>query len=180
MPAKSVEEFEAIRTSCRSIMRKGSDPFTFFWNLLFSVSLSIVALPADAGVKKTTSRERLEAKGYTMLPGPTFSMHVKLMETIPRNFGGKSSPLYVWDTALTDNATGKIFAGGAGGGRLESSLKDMDKPIRWQFRDLNGDGFMDYRYDKGEVGKPFWWAWVWQPRGKYGRFSLSPKYGGNR
>ena len=161
-------------------MRKGSDPFTFFWNLLFSVSLSIVALPADAGVKKTTSRERLEAKGYTMLPGPTFSMHVKLMETIPRNFGGKSSPLYVWDTALTDNATGKIFAGGAGGGRLESSLKDMDKPIRWQFRDLNGDGFMDYRYDKGEVGKPFWWAWVWQPRGKYGRFSLSPKYGGNR
>ena len=92
MPAKSVEEFEAIRTSCRSIMRKGSDPFTFFWNLLFSVSLSIVALPADAGVKKTTSRERLEAKGYTMLPGPTFSMHVKLMKTIPRNFGGKSSP----------------------------------------------------------------------------------------
>ena len=112
-----------------------------------------------------------------MVPGPTFSMHVKLMETIPRNFGGKSVPLYIWDTALTDNVTGKRVAGG---GRMESSLKDMDKPIRWQFRDLNGDGFIDYRHDKGEVGKPYWWAWVWRPELKHGRFTFSPKHGGDK
>lgn len=133
---------------------------------------STIAVAADQ--HKLTSRERNTTEGYRLIEGPQFSIQVKLIET--RNYGGKVPSLYIYDYVLTDNSTGKIH-GGRSKNRLEAGVSDMDKPARWQFKDLNSDGHIDYRYYKGDGKKnDFWWAEVWQPKGK--RFLFAKEFAG--
>lgn len=147
-----------------------------FSRLILAASLLFPFGFLDAAGAKPSSRDRLTEAGYQMVIGPAFSIHIKLVEAKPRSFG-RDRTLYVWDAQITDNATGKRLPGH---GRLESSLGDMYLPARWQFKDMNGDGFMDYRYNKGEVGSPYWWTWLWQPERRHGGFTFSPKYSGDR
>lgn len=153
-------------------------PFSLRFMKLFPIVLAAASLlwpvSSDAAGARPSTRDRLVADGYSTVAGPTFSIHIKLMEAKPRNFG-KDKILYVWDAQITDNKTGKRLPSH---GRLESSHSDMHMPIRWQFRDMNGDGFIDYRYDKGEIGSPYWWTWLWQPERKHGGFTFSSKYSG--
>ena len=83
--------------------------------------------------------------------------------------------LYVYDYVITDNATGKIF-GGHGENRLESGVDDMEKASRWQFRDLDGDGHVDFRCFMGDVKRDFWWAWLWEPKRK--TFTFGKRFAG--
>lgn len=133
----------------------------------------LMATLAPAAVPKQTSRERLTAEGYQLVPGPTFSIQVKLQQTIPR--GGKQPDLYVYDYVVTDNTTGKIH-GGRGQNRLEASVADMHLPARWQFKDLDGDGHLDFRFYKGDGRDHFWWAEVWQAKGR--RFLFGKAFAG--
>lgn len=136
--------------------------------LLFAASVVTAAVP------KTTSRERKTEDGYQLVPGPEFSIQIKLIETIDR--GDQMPKLYIYDYLVTDNATGKIH-GGRGQNRLEASVADMHLPARWQFKDLDGDGHTDFRFYQGDGKKSdFWWAEVWQAKGR--RFLFGKEYAG--
>lgn len=76
---------------------------------------------------------------------------------------------------ITDNATEKI-RGGRSKNRLEASVGDMYLPVRWQFRDLNGDGLSDFRYYKGDGKKNFWWAEIWD--NGHSRFTFAKEFAG--
>jgi hypothetical protein len=135
----------------------------------------LAATAAAAGVPKTTTRERRAADGYQLVPGPEFSVQVKLKETHVTGAGDQKRTLYVFDYVVTANATGKIH-GGHGENRLEASVDDMVKPSRWQFKDLDGDGHGDFRYYQGDGKSDYWWAWVWEPKRK--TFTFGKKYAG--
>ncbi len=140
------------------------------------IALLLASTAAAAAVPKTSTRDRRASEGYALVPGPEFGIQVKLKETHVSEAGGRKVSLYVYDYVITDNGTGKI-RGGHGENRLESSVDDMEKPSRWQFRDLNGDGQTDFRYYKGDGKTDFWWAWVWQPKRK--RFTFGKEYCGS-
>lgn len=130
-------------------------------------TLKLASAPND----KTSSRDRKANAGYQLVAGPEFSIQVKLTETLASAVGDRKITLYVYDYVVTDNSSGKIH-GGRGKNRLEASVNDMEKSSRWQFKDLNGDGYTDFRYYKGDVGSPeYWWAEVWQEKGKHFTFS---------
>lgn len=138
-------------------------------SLLLGTTLVMAAQPA-----KLSSRDRLASEGYALVRGPQFGIQVKLVETKPSP--NRLLNLYVYDYVVTDNATGKIH-GGRGANRLEASVDDMHKPARWQFRDLDGDGYTDFRYYKGDGRKSHgWWAEVWQPARK--RFMFNKDFTG--
>ncbi len=139
------------------------------------IALLLASTAAAAAVPRTSTRDRRTSEGYALVPGPEFSIQVKLKETRVSEVGGRKVSLYVYDYVITDNATGKIH-GGHGKNRLEASVNDMEKPSRWQFRDLNGDGQTDFRHYKGDGKTDFWWAWVWQPKGK--RFTFGKEFAG--
>lgn len=139
-------------------------------------ALLLLPLSAEAAAARPTTRDRLTANGDQTAVGPTFSIHIKLVETRPRR-SGRDRTLCIWDAQITENATGQRMRGH---GRLEPSLSDMYLPVRWQFRDLNGDRFIDYRYDKGETGSPDWRAWVWQSERQHGGLTFSPRFSGER
>lgn len=143
--------------------------------LLAALLLAATATTAAAGVPRTTTRERRAAEGYRLVFGPEFSIQVKLKETKVYGTGDQKRSLFVYDYVVTDNATGKI-RGGHGGNRLEASVGDMEKPTRWQFKDLDGDGHVDFRYYKGDGKKDFWWAWLWDPKRK--TFTFGKQYAG--
>ena len=133
---------------------------------------STIAAAADQHT--LSSRDRNTNEGYRLIVGPKFSIQIKLMET--RNYGDKVPSLYIYDYVLTDNSTGKIH-GGRSKNRLEAGVSDMDKPARWQFKDLNGDGHIDFRYYKGDGKRnDFWWAEVWQM--KNNRFLFGKEFAG--
>jgi hypothetical protein len=138
--------------------------------LLFTATVVTTAAPP-----KTTSRERKTEEGYQLVPGPEFSIQIKLIETISR--GDKQPNLYIYDYLVTDNATGKIH-GGRGQNRLEASVADMHLPARWQFKDLDGDGNIDFRYYMGDGQDHFWWAAVWQAKNR--RFLFAKDYAGEK
>lgn len=146
------------------------------FRLLALIVLLCTATVVTAALPKTTSRERLTAEGYQLVPGLIFSIQIKLIKTIER--GGKQPNLYVYDYVITDNITGKIH-GGRGKNRLEANAADMHLPIRWQFKDLDGDGNIDFRYYKGDGRKSdYWWAEVWQAKGN--RFLFAKAYAGKK
>jgi hypothetical protein len=149
------------------------DCIVFRYLVPFILLLSAtVATAADQ--HKPSSRDRKASEGYQLVAGPQFSIQIKLIET--KNYGGKMPSLYIYDYVLTANSTGKIY-GGRGKNRVEASVSDMDKPARWQFKDLNGDGHIDFRYYKGDGKKnDFWWAEVWQP--KDSRFLFGKEFAG--
>ncbi len=129
-----------------------------------------------SAVDKLSSRDRKAAAGYQLVEGPEFSIQIKLMETLVTEVGDRKVSLYIYDYVVTDNTSGKIY-GGRGKNRLEASVNDMEKPSRWQFKDLNGDGCTDFRYYKGDgMNQDFWWAEVWQPKGK--RFVFGKEFAG--
>ena len=139
--------------------------------LLFMATVLTTAAPP-----KTSSRDRKTDEGYQLVPGPGFSIQIKLIETIER--GGQQPNLYIYDYLVTDNATGKIH-GGRGKNRLEASVADMHLPTRWQFKDLDGDGNIDFRYYKGDGKRSdYWWAEVWQTKGR--RFLFGKEYAGEK
>lgn len=141
--------------------------------VVLTLSLFTAALAA-AAPPKPSSRERMAAEGYQLVPGPAFSIQIKLMQTIPR--GGGQPDLSVYDYVVTDNVSGKIH-GGRGKNRLEASVADMHLPARWQFKDLDGDGNVDFRYYKGDGRKShYWWAEVWQAKNQ--RFLFGKEYAG--
>ncbi len=140
------------------------------------VVLLCTATVVTAAGPKTTSRERVTAEGYQLVPGPVFSIQIKLIETMER--GGQQPNLYIYDYVVTDNITGKIH-GGRGNNRLEASVADMHLPARWQFKDLDGDGNLDFRHYKGDGRKSnYWWAEVWQAKGR--RFLFGKEYAGKK
>ena len=139
--------------------------------VVLTLSLFTAALAA-AAPPKPSSRERMAAEGYQLVPGPAFSIQIKLMQTIPR--GGGQPDLSVYDYVVTDNVSGKIH-GGRGKNRLEASVGDMHLPTRWQFKDLDGDGNVDFRYYQGDGRKShYWWAEVWQAKNQ--RFLFGKEY----
>jgi hypothetical protein len=138
-------------------------------------ALLLASTTAAAAAPKTTTRERRAAEGYQLVPGPGFSVQVRLKETIPLGPADQRRFLYVYEYVITDNLTGKTF-GGHGAERLEASVNDMEKPSRWQFKDLNGDGHIDFRYYKGDGKSDFWWAWLWDPKRK--TFTFGKQYAG--
>ncbi len=140
------------------------------------VLLFCTATLVTAAVPKTTSRERMTAEGYQLVPGPAFGIQIKLIETSER--GGQQPNLYLYDYVVTDNATGKIH-GGRSKNRLEASVADMHLPARWQFKDLDGDGNIDFRYYKGDGKKSdYWWAEVWQAKSH--RFMFGKEFAGDK
>lgn len=150
--------------------------FPRFHSLVLVALLCTATVVTTAAPPKTTSRERKTDEGYQLVPGPGFSIQIKLIETIER--GGKQPNLYIYDYLVTDNATGKIH-GGRGKNRLEASVADMHLPARWQFKDLDGDGNTDFRYYKGDGKKSdYWWAEVWQAKGR--RFLYGKEYAGEK
>ena len=124
---------------------------------------------------KLSSRERRASEGYQLIAGPEFSIQIKLIET--KNYGDQAPRLYLYDYVVTDNATGKIY-GGRGKNRLEARVVDMNLPARWQFKDLNGDGHIDFRYYKGAGKDDYWWAEVWQVQDK--RFMFGKEFAGKK
>lgn len=147
-----------------------------FRPLLLIVLVLASMIDTPAAPPKTSSRDRLTAEGYQLVPGPSFSIHIKLIETIAR--AGTQPSLYRYDYVVTDNTTGKIH-GGRGQNRLEASVADMHLPARWQFKDLDGDGHPDFRYYKGDGRKnDYWWAEVWQPKGR--RFMFAKEFAGEK
>jgi hypothetical protein len=143
---------------------------------LILVALLFTATIASAAAPKTSSRDRKTNEGYQLVPGPGFSIQIKLVETIQRS--GQQPSLYIYDYLVTDNATGKIH-GGRGKNRLEASVADMHLPARWQFKDLDGDGNIDFRYYQGDGKKSdYWWAEVWQAKDH--RFMFAKEYAGKK
>lgn len=141
-----------------------------------ALTVMLLAMTTAPAADKLSSRDKRANDGYQLIAGPEFSIQIKLKETKTTDHGGQSHSLYIYDYMVTDNATGKIH-GGRGKNRLEASVNDMDKPSRWQFKDLNGDGHTDFRYYKGDGKKnDFWWAEVWQPKGK--RFMFGKEFAG--
>ena len=125
---------------------------------------------------RPSTRDKKASDGYQLIAGPEFSIQVRLMETLVTGSGDRKSSLYIYDYIVTDNASGGIH-GGRGKNRLESSVGDMERPVRWQFRDLNGDGYTDFRYYQGDgKGHDFWWAQVWEPKGR--RFLFAKEFAG--
>lgn len=143
-----------------------------------ALTVMLLATMTTSAAGKLSSRDKWANDGYQLIAGPEFSIQIKLKETKTTGRGGQSHSLYIYDYVVTDNATGKIH-GGRGKNRLEASVSDMDKPSRWQFKDLNGDGHTDFRYYKGDGKKnDFWWAQVWQPKGK--RFLFGKEFAGKK
>jgi len=146
------------------------------FRFLVLIALLCTATVATSAPPKQSSRERMAADGYQLVPGPAFSIQIKQMETIPR--GGQQPSLYIYDYVVTDNATGKIY-GGRGKNRVEASVADMHLPSRWEFKDLDGDGNLDFRYYKGDGRKiDYWWAEVWQANKR--RFMFGKEYAGKK
>ena len=130
----------------------------------------------DRRLAQQSSRDRKADAGYQLVAGPEFSIQIKRMETLVAGAGDRKVTLYVYDYVVTDNASGKLY-GGRGKNRLEASVNDMEKPARWQFKDLDGDGCTDFRYYKGDGRKQdFWWAEVGQPKGR--RFMFGKEFSG--
>src|SRR3990172_3960109 len=104
-----------------------------------ALTVMLLAMTPAPAADQLSSRAKRAHDGYQLLAGPAFSIQIKLKETKTTDHGGQSRSLYIYDYGVTDNATGKIY-GGRGKNRLEASVNDMDKPSRWQFKDLNSDG----------------------------------------
>ena len=142
----------------------------------FLIPLLFISTVVTAAPPQQSTRELKTGEGYQLVAGPSFSIQIKLMETIPR--GGQQPDLYIYDYVITDNVTGKTH-GGRGSNRLEASVADMHLPARWQFKDLDGDGNLDFRYYKGDGRKSdYWWAEVWQAKNR--RFLFGKAYSGER
>jgi hypothetical protein len=147
-----------------------------FRYLALTLTVMLLAMTTAPAADKLSSRDKRANDRYQLIAGPEFSIQIKLKETKTTEHGGQPHSLYIYDYVVTDNATGKIY-GGRGNNRLEASVNDMDKPSRWQFKDLNSDGHTDFRYYKGDGKKnDFWWAQVWQPKGK--RFMFGKEFAG--